>query len=93
MGYMANRGRLEGKVCIVTGSTSGIGRGIAELFAKEGASVVIAARREDAGAGVVKGILENGGVASFFRLDVADEASWKAIIDYTLKTYRNSTCS
>ncbi len=85
---MAHQGRLEGKVCIVTGSTSGIGRGIAELFAKEGAKVVIAARRADAGAEVVKGITENGGTASFFRLDVADEASWKAIIDYTLGTYQ-----
>lgn len=85
---MTNRGRLEGKVCIVTGSTSGIGRGIAELFAQEGASVVIAARREEEGTKVVKGITDRGGRASFFRLDVADEASWKAIVDYTLKTYQ-----
>lgn len=85
---MANRGRLNGKVCIVTGSTSGIGRGIAELFASEGATVVIAARREDAGAGVVKGITEKGGIASFFWLDVTDESSWQGIIDYTLKTYK-----
>lgn len=84
---MTQRGRLEGKVCIVTGSTSGIGRGIAELFAQEGARVVIAARRADAGSEVVKAITEKGGTASFFRLDVADEASWNAIIDYTLKTY------
>jgi len=85
---MANQGRLEGKVCIVTGSTSGIGRGIAELFAREGATVVIAARRAEEGAKVVKGITENGGAASFFKLDVADEASWNGIIDYALKTYQ-----
>jgi NAD(P)-dependent dehydrogenase (short-subunit alcohol dehydrogenase family) len=85
---MANHGRLEGKICIVTGSTSGIGRGIAELFAHEGATVVIAARREEQGAEVVKGIKDQGGVASFFRLDVSDESSWHGIIDYTLKTYK-----
>ena len=54
----------------------------------EGATVVIAARRADAGAEVVKGITEKGGVASFFRLDVSDEASWKGIIDYTQKTFK-----
>lgn len=85
---MANRRRLEGKISIVTGSTSGIGRGIAELFAREGANVVIAARREEQGAEVVKGIKDQGGVASFFRLDVSDESSWKGIIDHTLKTYK-----
>lgn len=85
---MADKGRLSGKVCIVTGSTSGIGRGIAELFAKEGATVVIAARRADAGDEVVQGIREKGGVASFCRLDVADETSWDAIIGYTLKEYQ-----
>ncbi|MDO9033730.1 MAG: glucose 1-dehydrogenase [Methanoregula sp.] len=85
---MANHGRLEGKICIVTGSTSGIGRGIAELFAREGASVIIAARREDEGARVVKGITDNGNVASFFQLDVTNESSWQGIIDYTLKTYK-----
>lgn len=72
---MVTRGRLEGKVCLVTGSTSGIGRGIAELFAREGASVIIAARREEQGALVVNGITAQGGIASFFRLDVSDEAS------------------
>ena len=85
---MVTHGRLEGKVCLVTGSTSGIGRGIAELFAREGARVIIAARREEQGAEVVNGITSQGGIASFFRLDVSDEASWQGIIDYTLKTYK-----
>lgn len=85
---MADKGRLSGKVCIVTGSTSGIGRGIAELFAKEGATVVVAARRADAGDEVVQGIREKGGVASYCRLDVADEESWDTIIGYTLSEYQ-----
>ena len=40
-------GRLDNKVCIVTGSNSGVGAAAAELFAKEGAKVVITARRQD----------------------------------------------
>ena len=85
---MANQGRLNGKICIVTGSSSGIGKGIAELFAREGATVIVSARREDACAEVVKGIKDQGGVASFFKHDVSDEKSWEGIIDYTMKTYK-----
>ena len=49
--------RLEGKVVIVTGSTSGIGIGIARLCAKEGAKVVICGRREEKGQAVVDSIV------------------------------------
>ncbi len=40
-------GRLEGKVCIITGASSGIGAKTAEVFAKEGAYIIICARREE----------------------------------------------
>ena len=53
--------RLEGKVAIVTGSTSGIGAAMARLFGKEGATVVICGRRERRGNALAQEIKKNGG--------------------------------
>lgn len=73
--------RLEGKVAIVSGSTRGIGRSIAEMFAREGAKVAVTGRTVDRGEKVVARITEAGGTAAFFPLDITDEDSVHSVMD------------
>ena len=63
--------RMESKSVIVTGGSKGLGRGIAKVFASEGAHVLVVARQQDAGERTVKEIADAGGAASFFRADVS----------------------
>ncbi len=66
--------RLKDKVTIVTGGANGIGRGIVEVFAREGAWVLVVDLEEAAGKEVVEGIRGRGGKAEFLRVDVSKEA-------------------
>lgn len=80
-------GRLEGKVAIITGSTSGIGRATAELFAQEGCRVVVNGRRKELGEEVVAGICAAGGEATFFHADVSVSAELRALIEHAVARY------
>jgi NAD(P)-dependent dehydrogenase (short-subunit alcohol dehydrogenase family) len=79
--------RLEGKVAIITGAGSGMGRVAAELFAAEGAKVVVAEFDEAGGNATVKSVQEAGGEATFVRTDVSNEADAKAMVDHAVATY------
>lgn len=78
-------GRLRGKVALITGAAAGLGRVGAELFAREGASVVIADVID--GDEIVDAIHALGGEASFVRCDVSDESSVEAAVAFATENY------
>ncbi|MDQ4076113.1 MAG: SDR family oxidoreductase [Chloroflexota bacterium] len=80
--------RLAGKVAIITGAASGIGRATAKRFAEEGARVVVADINEVGGQEVVQEIREEGSEASFIRTDVGSEADLQRMIDFAVEQYR-----
>ena len=71
----------------VTGSTSGIGVGIARLFVEEGAKVVVCGRRKEKGEAVVEQITENGGEASYHFMDMTDTVSVEKLFADTYEKY------
>lgn len=73
--------RMEGERAVVTGSTSGIGRAIAVMFAAEGAEVVVTGRNVERGDAVVAEITENGGRAVFVPADLRDETACTALVN------------
>lgn len=73
-------GRLSGKVALVTGAASGIGRASAEALAREGASVVLTDIQVALGEQAAAGIVKAGGKAVFRRQDVASEEGWSDVI-------------
>jgi NAD(P)-dependent dehydrogenase (short-subunit alcohol dehydrogenase family) len=79
--------RFDGRVAIVTGGASGIGKATAARIAAEGGSVVIADIQDAAGAEVAAEIERSGGTAAYVRLDVTDEQAWKDAVATTLDRF------
>lgn len=77
-------GRVNGKVAIVTGAASGMGRADARMLAAEGARVVVTDLNEEDGQAVADAIGEN---ALFLRLDVTDEDNWKSVVAATVEHF------
>ncbi len=79
--------RLAGKVTIVTGGGSGMGRVAAELFAREGARVVVADFVEEAGSATVDAVRAAGGEATFVKTDVSNEDDARAMVQHAVATF------
>jgi NAD(P)-dependent dehydrogenase (short-subunit alcohol dehydrogenase family) len=79
--------KLKGKVAIVTGASSGMGKAIAILFAQQGASVVVADLRVEEVNQVVNSIKNDGGKASGFLCDVANESDVTQLVEAVMKEY------
>jgi NAD(P)-dependent dehydrogenase (short-subunit alcohol dehydrogenase family) len=79
--------RLENKVALITGGTSGIGEATAVLFAREGARVTITGRNEKRGHVVAETITNNGGRAIFIRSDVRKSEDCRHAVDETLRVF------
>jgi len=81
--------RLEGRVALIVGGTSGIGEATARLFKAEGSKVVIGGRNDTRGSKIAK---ECGGEVSFFHVDVVKEGEVEAAVNFTKDKYGMIDC-
>jgi NAD(P)-dependent dehydrogenase (short-subunit alcohol dehydrogenase family) len=80
-------GKLDGKVAVITGAASGMGRATALRFAKEGAAIVVADLNSQAGEATIAEIASGGGRAVFQHTDVSDDDAIKALIDRAVREF------
>ena len=78
---------FQGKVALITGGSSGMGRAAAIAFAKYGAKVIIAARRDDESQDVITQICNSGGNARFIKTDMANSQEIRSLIEETVESY------
>ena len=86
-------GRLDGKIALITGAGSGIGRASALTFAREGAKVAVADKLVDGGQETVRMVEAAGGTANFIEVDVSDAASVEAMVNATVEMYGRIDCA
>jgi NAD(P)-dependent dehydrogenase (short-subunit alcohol dehydrogenase family) len=86
-------GRIEGKVALITGGGSGIGRATALLFAREGAKVLVADYDPEGGEHTVKTITDGGGAAVFHAADVSNPQAVDALMHKVVETYGRLDCA
>src|SRR5438034_11734885 len=86
-------GRVAGKVALITGGASGIGRATALTFAREGAKLVIADMNADGGQQTVHMITEDGGEAAFVQVDVTSASAVETLMSKTVETYGRLDCA
>jgi len=84
---VSSEGRFAGRAVIVTGGTSGIGRGIAVAFGREGANVVVAGRNQEGGLETVGLVEEAGGKAVFVRTDVTSREDLRNLVSSSIAAY------
>ena len=84
-------GRLDGKVALISGGASGIGAAHAQVFAAEGAQIVIGDIQEAKGREVAAGVNNNGGEAVFVHLDVSNENDWQQAVHEAVSQFGKLT--
>src|SRR5207244_2902026 len=82
-----NVGRLDGKVALITGGASGMGKVASGLFAREGAMVVLTDVADEAGEGTVREIVTDGGEAAFIHADVSRPAEAEAMVSFAVERF------